>query len=67
MQWKVPAWSPDINKWEDQPRIEVTVESESEAKLIKKILAITTANNGVYENFLNKHVLENFESISLDK
>ena len=42
---KGPAWLSDIKKWEDQPRIEAIVESESEAKLIKEILVTNTANN----------------------
>ena len=47
-----------MKKRPDHPCIEATVESEKEAKLIKEILAATTAKDSIYDTFLKKHKLQ---------
>lgn len=45
-------------------RIEASVESEREDKIIKEISATTTAKDGIYDSLLNKHDLPKFLRVS---
>lgn len=45
-------------------RIEASVESEREGKIIKETSATTTAKDGIYDSLLNKHDLPKFLRVS---
>ena len=45
--WEGPTWLPGKTKWQDQPFITSTSESEKEAKCIKELVTIAIQSNAI--------------------